>query len=187
MSSRRQGSHHLFNLTCVCRFKSQHAGPQDHYCFQICAFRPNDMSVPLKLGYVGYGGSVRNFHLPFVRAVQEVEVYAFLQRSEAPSAEERKGMLSDLQAVDVLIRKSSVYRIHCQTSLLGRLPPRKALSHSGRISGRCWDRFGCCLYRTRYTRGDRSQGYQSGQAWCACLTITSQIGYSSWQCSSRNQ
>ncbi|KAH8656282.1 oxidoreductase [Ilyonectria robusta] len=39
----------------------------------------------IKLGFVGYGGSARFFHLPYILPNPDLEVYAFLQRSEAPS------------------------------------------------------------------------------------------------------
>lgn len=39
----------------------------------------------IKVGFVGYGGSARFFHLPYVLPNPELEVYAFLQRAEKPS------------------------------------------------------------------------------------------------------
>ncbi|KAL3421167.1 oxidoreductase [Phlyctema vagabunda] len=42
------------------------------------------MSV-IKLGIVGYGGSARNFHLPYIIPNPDLAVYAFLQRAAAPS------------------------------------------------------------------------------------------------------
>lgn len=38
----------------------------------------------IKVGIVGYGGSAKIFHLPYLLPVKEFEVYAFLQRKEAP-------------------------------------------------------------------------------------------------------
>jgi predicted dehydrogenase len=38
----------------------------------------------IKVGVIGYGNSAKNFHLPFIQAVHEYEVYAILQRAEAP-------------------------------------------------------------------------------------------------------
>ncbi|KAH7372076.1 hypothetical protein BKA64DRAFT_750894 [Cadophora sp. MPI-SDFR-AT-0126] len=43
------------------------------------------MSTPIKLGIVGYGGSARFFHLPYILPNPDLSVYAFLQRAEAPS------------------------------------------------------------------------------------------------------
>ncbi|KAK8847729.1 hypothetical protein IAR55_005588 [Kwoniella newhampshirensis] len=45
----------------------------------------------IRVGFIGYGTSVRLFHLPFVQAIPDIEVYAFLQRSEAPSANSSHG------------------------------------------------------------------------------------------------
>ncbi|KAH6888505.1 oxidoreductase [Thelonectria olida] len=39
----------------------------------------------IKIGFIGYGGSARFFHLPYILPNPDLEVYAFLQRSEAPS------------------------------------------------------------------------------------------------------
>jgi predicted dehydrogenase len=41
----------------------------------------------IKVGFVGYGGSAKTYHLPYLLPVKEFHVYAFLQRSAAPSAE----------------------------------------------------------------------------------------------------
>jgi predicted dehydrogenase len=41
--------------------------------------------VAIKVGFVGYGGSVRTYHLPYILPNKEFEIYAFLQRSPAPS------------------------------------------------------------------------------------------------------
>lgn len=43
------------------------------------------MSSPVKVGFVGYGGSAKNFHLPYIVPNSNLEVYAFLQRAEAPA------------------------------------------------------------------------------------------------------
>ncbi|KAK7398542.1 hypothetical protein QQX98_012090 [Neonectria punicea] len=40
---------------------------------------------PIKVGVVGYGGSAKSFHLPFIRAIPDYEVVAILQRAEAPA------------------------------------------------------------------------------------------------------
>ncbi len=40
---------------------------------------------PIKVGVVGYGGSAKNFHLPFISAIPDYEVVAILQRAEAPA------------------------------------------------------------------------------------------------------
>ncbi|KAH7409056.1 hypothetical protein BKA64DRAFT_732033 [Cadophora sp. MPI-SDFR-AT-0126] len=42
------------------------------------------MLAPIKVGIVGYGSSVRFFHMPYILPNPELEVYAFLQRAEAP-------------------------------------------------------------------------------------------------------
>ncbi|KAK4496697.1 hypothetical protein PRZ48_012680 [Zasmidium cellare] len=44
----------------------------------------------IKVGFVGYGNSAKTYHLPYLLPVKELEVYAFLQRSAAPSAEDAK-------------------------------------------------------------------------------------------------
>ena len=40
--------------------------------------------APIKVGLVGYGSSVKIFHLPFILLNPDLEVHAFLQRAEAP-------------------------------------------------------------------------------------------------------
>jgi predicted dehydrogenase len=40
---------------------------------------------PIKVGVIGYGGSAKRFHLPFISAIPEYEVVAILQRAEAPA------------------------------------------------------------------------------------------------------
>lgn len=40
--------------------------------------------APIKVGLVGYGFSVKCFHLPFILSCPAFQVYAFLQRAEAP-------------------------------------------------------------------------------------------------------
>ena len=42
----------------------------------------------IKVGFVGYGGSAKTYHLPYLLPVKEFEVYAFLQRAPAPSPRE---------------------------------------------------------------------------------------------------
>lgn len=39
----------------------------------------------IKVGIIGYGNAAKTFHLPFIKTVSELEVYAILQRSEAPA------------------------------------------------------------------------------------------------------
>ncbi|KZL77724.1 oxidoreductase domain-containing protein [Colletotrichum tofieldiae] len=39
----------------------------------------------IKVGIVGYGFAAKNFHLPFITAINDYEVIAILQRAEAPS------------------------------------------------------------------------------------------------------
>lgn len=41
--------------------------------------------APIKVGILGYGFSTKCFHLPFILPNPELQVYAFLQRAEAPS------------------------------------------------------------------------------------------------------
>lgn len=41
----------------------------------------------IKVGFVGYGGSAKTYHLPYLLPVKEFHIYAFLQRSAAPSTE----------------------------------------------------------------------------------------------------
>ena len=43
---------------------------------------------PIKVGFVGYGGSAKTYHLPYLLPVTEFEIYAFLQRAAAPSQED---------------------------------------------------------------------------------------------------
>ncbi|KAK1757825.1 hypothetical protein QBC47DRAFT_377055 [Echria macrotheca] len=40
--------------------------------------------APIKVGFIGYGGSTKSFHLPFVLPNPDLHVYAFLQRAAAP-------------------------------------------------------------------------------------------------------
>lgn len=40
--------------------------------------------APIKVGIVGYGNSPKIYHLPFILPNSDLEVYAFLQRAEAP-------------------------------------------------------------------------------------------------------
>ena len=42
------------------------------------------MSTPIKVGLIGYGFSTKSFHLPFILPNPDLQVYAFLQRAEAP-------------------------------------------------------------------------------------------------------
>lgn len=44
-----------------------------------------NQSPRVKVGFVGYGTSVRLFHLPFIQAVPDIEIHAFLQRSPPPT------------------------------------------------------------------------------------------------------
>ena len=39
---------------------------------------------PINVGLIGYGFSTKCFHLPFVKPNPDLNVYAFLQRAEAP-------------------------------------------------------------------------------------------------------
>jgi predicted dehydrogenase len=39
----------------------------------------------IKFGVVGYGNSAKKFHIPFIQAVPEFEIYAILQRAAAPA------------------------------------------------------------------------------------------------------
>ncbi|EQB48990.1 hypothetical protein CGLO_11725 [Colletotrichum gloeosporioides Cg-14] len=39
----------------------------------------------IRVGVVGYGFSARNFHIPFIKAVPDLEVTAVFQRAEAPA------------------------------------------------------------------------------------------------------
>jgi predicted dehydrogenase len=41
--------------------------------------------APIKVGLMGYGFSTKCFHLPFITPNTDLEVYAFLQRAEAPA------------------------------------------------------------------------------------------------------
>jgi len=41
--------------------------------------------APINVGFVAYGFATRCFHLPFVLPNPNLNVYAFLQRAEAPS------------------------------------------------------------------------------------------------------
>jgi predicted dehydrogenase len=41
--------------------------------------------APIKVGLMGYGFSTKCFHLPFITPNADLEVYAFLQRAEAPA------------------------------------------------------------------------------------------------------
>ncbi|KAF4445758.1 hypothetical protein F53441_10507 [Fusarium austroafricanum] len=41
--------------------------------------------APIKVGIIGYGKSAKTFHLPFITAIPDYEVYAILQRAEAPA------------------------------------------------------------------------------------------------------
>ncbi|KAG4436067.1 hypothetical protein IFR05_008457 [Cadophora sp. M221] len=43
------------------------------------------MPTPIKIGIIGYGSSVRFFHMPYILPNSDLEVYAFLQRAESPS------------------------------------------------------------------------------------------------------
>jgi predicted dehydrogenase len=42
------------------------------------------MPTPIKVGFIGYGGSTKTYHLPYLLPHPELEVYAFFQRAEAP-------------------------------------------------------------------------------------------------------
>lgn len=44
----------------------------------------------IKVGFIGYGGSAKTYHLPYLLPVKEFEVYAFLQRAASPSSEDAK-------------------------------------------------------------------------------------------------
>ncbi|PVH85964.1 oxidoreductase [Cadophora sp. DSE1049] len=45
----------------------------------------------IKVGFVGYGGSAKTYHLPYLLPVKEFQIYAFLQRGAAPSTESAPG------------------------------------------------------------------------------------------------
>ena len=38
----------------------------------------------IRVGIIGYGASAKIFHLPFILPNKDLQVYAFLQRAEAP-------------------------------------------------------------------------------------------------------
>lgn len=40
--------------------------------------------TPLNVGLMGYGFSTKSFHLPFILPNPDLNIYAFLQRAEAP-------------------------------------------------------------------------------------------------------
>ena len=40
--------------------------------------------APIKVGLMGYGGSTKIFHLPYILPNPDLDVMAFLQRAEAP-------------------------------------------------------------------------------------------------------
>ena len=44
----------------------------------------------IKLGFVGYGGSAKTYHLPYLLPVEEFDIYAFLQRAAPPGQEVAK-------------------------------------------------------------------------------------------------
>lgn len=44
----------------------------------------------IKVGFVGYGGSAKTYHLPYLFPVEGFEIYAFLQRAAAPVPEDAK-------------------------------------------------------------------------------------------------
>lgn len=39
---------------------------------------------PIKVGIVGYGFAAKSFHIPFISAIPDYQIYAILQRAEAP-------------------------------------------------------------------------------------------------------
>ncbi|KAH7384709.1 oxidoreductase [Cadophora sp. MPI-SDFR-AT-0126] len=45
----------------------------------------------IKVGFVGYRGSAKTYHLPYLPPVKDFHVYAFLQRAAAPSTESVPG------------------------------------------------------------------------------------------------
>lgn len=47
--------------------------------------------APIKVGLLGYGNSAKYFHLPFILPNPNLQVYAFLQRKEAPTDESNVG------------------------------------------------------------------------------------------------
>jgi len=44
----------------------------------------NYTMAPIKVGLMGYGGSTKIFHLPYILPNPDLDVVAFLQRAEAP-------------------------------------------------------------------------------------------------------
>lgn len=44
--------------------------------------------APINIGFIGYGFATKSFHLPFITPNSDLNVYAFLQRAEAPSSKE---------------------------------------------------------------------------------------------------
>lgn len=52
----------------------------------LSAFITSTLTMaPIKVGLMGYGFSTKCFHLPFITPNADLEVYAFLQRAEAPT------------------------------------------------------------------------------------------------------
>jgi hypothetical protein len=45
----------------------------------------SEKMAPIKVGIIGYGFSTKCFHLPFILPNPDLQVYAFLQRSAAPT------------------------------------------------------------------------------------------------------
>ncbi|GIZ46308.1 hypothetical protein CKM354_000943700 [Cercospora kikuchii] len=43
--------------------------------------------APIKVGLIGYGSSTNTFHLPYILPNPDLQVYAFLQRAEAPKGD----------------------------------------------------------------------------------------------------
>lgn len=50
------------------------------------------MAAKIRVGVVGYGGSAKNFHIPFISNIPAYELIAVLQRAEAPTGEVAKGV-----------------------------------------------------------------------------------------------
>lgn len=49
------------------------------------------MAPKIRVGVVGYGGSAKNFHIPFISAIPDYEIIAILQRAEVPTGEVASG------------------------------------------------------------------------------------------------
>lgn len=79
------------------------------------------------VGVIGYGLSAKTFHIPFINAVPEFNLYAVVQRSPKPGddAEKDHPGIKSYRSVDDLVKDDQVHLVIVTTAPESHLPLAK--------------------------------------------------------------